>query len=106
MNKKTAVENFQQGKLLAVAEYRSGAAVVIPYTDKKTLKPSEFCKVVHNLEVGGQPVAVNERLADAAAVAAWKPRFKKGQPVVWAIGSFETINGACSGAGTVEALED
>lgn len=106
MKLKDAIERFQAGSLMVIAEYRGTIAEVINYRDKLTGKAMSAPICNHSVEVGPYQIKLNERLQDGTDVKTLKVPFKKGQRVIMYLSGLTRTKGQLSADGTLEAIED
>lgn len=104
MTKKQATELFQQGHLILVVEYRSGAAEAHSFRDKETGRQREFSRCAHQVECGNISIQVGEFLPDGASVTGWVQPFKKGTACILRLKSLSSEKGLYKAQGVLEAL--
>ena len=80
MKKTELIPALEAGKIVCIAEWRSGEAEQRNGT--KNNVPWEIKEVRHNVEVGGKPLELSQRLGKEQKVEGYKMPFTKGQSVV------------------------
>jgi len=100
----TVRAEWEKGAFVVVAEYRAGRVEKIAWRDKITKEPREMQFITHALEIGGQPIAMRERVQDGADLTAWVPPAVKGAAVVVRFDQLETEKGIRTLRGTVQPL--
>lgn len=109
MKKAELIPAIESGKILMLCEYRSTIAEKIHYRDKKTGMAMMFTKLTHNVELGADQIAVDERVPEGKVIdpeeVKKKQPFKKGTSVVVHITSFFRDMGVYKASGTLEAIE-
>lgn len=106
MDRKTALEKFEQGERLIVCEFRSSKVEQINWRDKTTGRALSATVLRHVVEMGADSVVVNERTPEDFDGAKWQPPFKKGDKVVLHFTEFRTEKGMISTRGALELLTD
>lgn len=99
-----AIKLLEGGTLAFLAEYRGGQAVCIPYVSKKTGKSEVMLKAKHAVEVGSQPILVDESLKDGTNLDVWKAPATKGQRVLVEITWLDSAMGSFKARGKITPI--
>lgn len=101
-----ALTDFRNGKLSAIAEFRSSKAERIKWRDKDTQRVMTGVTLTHSVELLGVTAMVNERVDEGTFdERSYVSPFTKGTPVLVNIDLITKTKGITTIYGTLEHLE-
>lgn len=104
MKQTEAIQHWQSGGRILVAEYRSSRIDNITWRDKSSGKAMSASLLKHTIELGDVSCVVSQRVPDDKRPEDYLGKFKKGDKVLFAFLTIQMERGAVSGTGELLPL--